>query len=419
MCNRYSESRLVYQWDSVDSSITLSALSQEQLLTDISSPNLVLARDLLLPGATYTFDLTAEVSGVDYLEPGWASLTVVTNSPPALGSCSVTLSAEPLGLSELRCSEWTDDSADLPLQYQFGYLTRDTSSFFALTDWQTSPSTSIQLPVGPLEIQARVVDNKHAQAVYTMSVDVPTADLSEDGALEDATDSLLGGAEQALALGDLNAFSQLTALTLSLLPDENGTTDSTGSSEGSQDSSVSQVQAVSTTLRERLFNLTRALAQTASSQTTNELVVSLVASTCERSDQLTPEVRLGSLNLLSETAQELQTYGPLATTQTEQMLYTVSQVVSSFVAAPASSALSVSSFTQEDSEEVREEQLEFAEAVFSLALNMTAGVASGMVAYQQPSVQSSARVSLQSQVRPPTPTSHISYIASFSLSLSL
>lgn len=90
----------------------------------------VVEANSLLPGASYTFSLTASL--VKGGTKGTASVTVVTNSAPTSGNCFSTpsLGVEIIDDFKLECSQWTDD--DLPLSYEWDLL--------SATDWNTLPS---------------------------------------------------------------------------------------------------------------------------------------------------------------------------------------------------------------------------------------------------------------------------------------
>ena len=391
----YSLDRLSFQWSSVASSLDLSSLSAPRLLTDLTSLNLVLGSEALAAGISHTFELEVVVEGAEYLAPGWASVQVVTNAPPSSGTCSATLHNTPLTPSTLRCPDWTDDADDFPLQYQFGYLHPDTLTFFALTSYQSSPEAHVLLPVGSVELQMRVRDNKLAVATVSLSpINVPGAVSADE--LVSVTDVFLTDAEQALSSGDLNTFAQLAAVTLSLLNHDNSTATSvTDSTLSSSTASISTSTSSSSELengqqiREELLNLTRALAATSTSEATSDLVVTLVASTCSEPTELNREVRLGALELLTESANTLSDFGSLGTSNAEQIVYVMNQVLSSFFVDPSSQSSSLgseSSSASSTSQEVintAEERQSLAQANMMLALDVSKGVAAGMVAFQQ------------------------------------
>ena len=171
-----------------------------------------------------------------------------------------------------------------------------------------------------------IMDNKQAHTVYHLSdIIVPglsgtdsDPSVSSGEALGVATDGLLSSAEDALLQGSIDVFTQVASLTLSLLraddsmgASDNSTDGGSSSSASGGGGSLSPSSSTSTAtvaaetgqrVREGLFNLTRALAATLAttgSQTTSQLVVSLVSSTCSEPTQLNHAVRLGSLGLLS------------------------------------------------------------------------------------------------------------------------
>jgi hypothetical protein len=107
--------------------------------------NLKLSPNVLLGGFTYTFTLTS------YLEsPGVVSsvtLTVVVNSPPKLGNFIISPAEgeELTTLFSFSCARWQDDN--LPLQYQFSYLT-SVGNKLTMRSIAEPSFTSLTLPAG-------------------------------------------------------------------------------------------------------------------------------------------------------------------------------------------------------------------------------------------------------------------------------
>ena len=123
---------LTWQW-----SYSAGDLTSASRLTDTVSANLVLANDALVAGTTVTFEVSGSVIGASDLGAGWASLSLEVNGPPSSGTCSVTLGAA-LEAAVLLCTGWTDDAADLPLQYQFSYRSPGASFVHSLSGLQSS-----------------------------------------------------------------------------------------------------------------------------------------------------------------------------------------------------------------------------------------------------------------------------------------
>ena len=335
----YSMDRLAFAWTTSDAAMDLTSLSPELLLTDLVSPNLVLGASCLLPGVSISITVTVTLLDHDDVEPGQASITVLTNSPPSSGTCSLDLASDPLALNELRCEDWTDDADDFPIWYQFGYLD-PMSTFLALTSPQTSPSASVLLPVGELDLQVLITDNKQAQAVFSLSVVVPSLQLDTEAEWQEVSDSLLGSAQDALAVSDLNTFAQLATVTLSLL--------NSSSSLVASSSTGSTFLTFGPQVRESVFNLTRRMLEEDQTprQDTLELAVALVADTCRSSEQLTTDVRTGALDLLVTATHSLTTaFGSIQLSQADQSVYVLSQVLTSFLNQDDATSMSSSSLS--------------------------------------------------------------------------
>ena len=132
---------------------------QELISTRLSSTTLVTYPGVLAPNVRYKFILTAKRQG-GY--PGYSEYQVTTNSPPAGGTCNVNpLSGVTLATEfTFTCSGWQD--ADLPLQYEFVYVTNNNLLNVVYKGVQTSKET--KLPAGErtnnftIDFRVRVAD---------------------------------------------------------------------------------------------------------------------------------------------------------------------------------------------------------------------------------------------------------------------
>jgi hypothetical protein len=147
--------KCVLNW-STDSSVTGLDLTKAALtplfsLVPSSSDgvnlpiNLKLSPNVLLGGFTYSFTLTSKLES-----PGVGSsltVTVVVNSPPKLGNFIISPAEgeELTTLFSFSCARWQDDN--LPLQYQFSYLTATGNKLTMRSIAETS-FTSLTLPAG-------------------------------------------------------------------------------------------------------------------------------------------------------------------------------------------------------------------------------------------------------------------------------
>ena len=132
---------------------------QQLISTRLSSTTLVTYPRILAPDVRYKFVLTAQRQG-GY--PGYSEYQVTVNSRPVKGTCYVSPSS---GVSlttifTFTCSDWQD--LDLPLQYEFIYLTSNDLLNVVYQGVQTSKQTN--LPPGQkannftIDFRVRVVD---------------------------------------------------------------------------------------------------------------------------------------------------------------------------------------------------------------------------------------------------------------------
>eukprot|EP00466_Bigelowiella_natans_P003746 jgi/Bigna1/131290/aug1.14_g5998 len=107
------EGALSYRWICTTKNFEMAT---NNLLTPLNSRNMVIKPNTLAGGTTYTFELTAATR---LGAAGSATLSLATNSAPALGRCEATPKT---GVAletvfTLRCIDWSDE--DLPLQYRY------------------------------------------------------------------------------------------------------------------------------------------------------------------------------------------------------------------------------------------------------------------------------------------------------------
>ena len=179
---------------------------------------------VLEPGEDYIFTATVDYQ-TEGLGLGQANLTLPTNGAPTSGTCAPSSAVVNFGdWAEITCSAWSDDAADFPLEYQFGYLSSD-GLFVALTQsYQSSATSRVILPAGDQTVVTRIRDQPGAVTEYLFDVTTNAADLSEPNALVTLTGELLDSTALALETGDLSSMSQLIGASLSIQP--------TGSTEG-------------------------------------------------------------------------------------------------------------------------------------------------------------------------------------------
>jgi hypothetical protein len=145
--------------------------------------NLKLSPNVLLGGFTYSFTLTSRLES-----PGVGSsltVTFVVNSPPKLGNFIISPAEgeELTTLFSFSCARWQDDN--LPLQYQFSYLTFTGNKLTMRSIAETS-FTSLTLPAGEnsrgnsIQGIADVFDSYLANVSSSVMVKVRTSSVFED-----------------------------------------------------------------------------------------------------------------------------------------------------------------------------------------------------------------------------------------------
>ena len=216
-------------WSTTESSFALNSKSLVPIRTDVTGItttttqlfHLVLAANALPERSSFTFRLTCTVLGG---LSSFAAIKVTTNGPPYVG----VLDTDPtegtmLNTSfQLTASRFEDD--DMPLSYEFGYLSGDLTMLVLQSMSVRSHASSI-LPAGPagsgfaLVVVVRVYDSLLANSSVTSNVivhkvDVPTEDLEaifDNSAQADNID----GTKRALA----TTTSTLNSVDCSLAPD--------------------------------------------------------------------------------------------------------------------------------------------------------------------------------------------------------
>jgi hypothetical protein len=212
-------------WSAPDTgSFKLSQATQSALVNYISpvptavltKVYLALAANTLPPGLTLTFSLTARtpLNGIQSV----ATVAVTVNAPPQPGSFRVAPSSgeELVESFSFLAERWTD--ADLPLLYQFSYLTAEGVEV-TLRSKAESAFTSAVLPAGPASSNysvvgtAQVFDGLAASSSvqYTVRVTKAVAVRSAASTSDFVTSSLSSSG------GNVDQLKRATALSSYLL----------------------------------------------------------------------------------------------------------------------------------------------------------------------------------------------------------
>jgi hypothetical protein len=232
--------KCVLNW-STDSSVTGLALTKTALTPLFSSIsasadglnlpiNLKLSPNVLLGGFIYSFTLTSRLES-----PGVGSsltVTVVVNSPPKLGNFIIAPAEgeELTTLFSFSCARWQDDN--LPLQYQFSYLT-STGNKLTMRSIAETSFTSLTLPAGEnsrgnnIQGIADVFDSYLANVSSSTLVKVRTSSVFEDSTKVQA---FLEQSSAALQSTNVDVVKQAAVTNAYLLNKMNCTSNSNGCS---------------------------------------------------------------------------------------------------------------------------------------------------------------------------------------------
>ncbi|RQM22954.1 hypothetical protein B5M09_000361 [Aphanomyces astaci] len=129
-------------WSQDQGDLNLTSTNVSAFVFPVTAMQNALAPNVLTPGKTYIFRLTATDSNG---AQGFGTVSITVNSPPSPGSLTVS---PPLGMAiqdqfTLRCENWSDE--DQPVQYSFFKLDSVTGGWIPLAPPQTLPSTQTRL----------------------------------------------------------------------------------------------------------------------------------------------------------------------------------------------------------------------------------------------------------------------------------
>jgi hypothetical protein len=195
-----TEKSFVYEWSVTSNNLDLDDTTK--LLTSRTSKDLVIAADVLVPGATVTFQLLVRPTSSSTAEPGKATRTIKANRAPASGSC---IANPPSGIAYttsfmLQCTGWEDE--DLPLSYE--YKLERNGALVNLLVAEGSNKCVTELGPGVQSITAYIRDSWGAETAYKLLIPV-------DAALPDPEfeSRALGNLEMASGTTkNINTFSQ-------------------------------------------------------------------------------------------------------------------------------------------------------------------------------------------------------------------
>jgi hypothetical protein len=174
----------VLTWSVNDPNIPLSTVSLSPLYQTLPSsahlvPNvlsLVIAGNTLSEASTFVFTLSC---ALDNGYSSSSSISISTNSPPFGGSLKVSPVSGGVmfeTLFSMRSLSWVDD--DLPLSYEFGYLTPGDLSVSILRSKQQLSSASTLLPSGTRAESVNGTRSSNLSCVVSVSDSLDSSSLS-------------------------------------------------------------------------------------------------------------------------------------------------------------------------------------------------------------------------------------------------
>jgi hypothetical protein len=195
--------------------------------------SLVVKAGSLAPRSAYTFRLSA--TDRMHESTGYAEVTVLVNAPPTSGevrvascdsdsdgssSCSGTAVGFVLEtVFEVSAVYWTDDADDLPLRFEFNYLTVANGVSSAETPMgylSSSNSIRSQLPEGNVTVVVRVYDRMMASATATATTvrvtqrpDVTAVSLVSNGTQKVLEQLAEGGSSGEEALRSISLMGSM------------------------------------------------------------------------------------------------------------------------------------------------------------------------------------------------------------------
>jgi len=342
---------------------------RENLYSPSDSSNLVLKPNVLTPGATYHFEITANFS-IPGLGNGWARIAVVVNAPPSGGTCFIDNTEPTFGsYSYLWCEDWTDDDADMPFSYQFGYDDPELGFISLSLGTEMSNRYVAILPAGTINLVFYISDIYNARAVYRgLTVHIARPDTATSGALENLANELLSKADDALASGDPSAVSQIFGATVSILP---------SAGAGSDDSNGAAKAEAAAAIRQDLVDMIGVvLADFPVTPDMCAMLVGLLGMTTNEPSQLNPYVRQSSMNMFNETVNNLAGFGAFTIEQATTLGPTLGNIVESFSNSP------VDEYDVDATAAQAEERAALGKAVAAAQQGIGTGLAAGMVVGQ-------------------------------------
>ena len=167
---------------------------------------LVISGAHFVPGATYTFRLTAELASSSVRT--YAEISIMANSPPVAGIVSVSPSSGTALTTSFKVSHanFIDDAEDLPLQYRFVYAKYpDVYAYGSLNTFSERSYVETMLPMGYKSYDYSVICTAVAKDIHgakanssAVSVEVTSIIMPTSSGDNDADQSLSKDAQATI-----------------------------------------------------------------------------------------------------------------------------------------------------------------------------------------------------------------------------
>lgn len=188
-----------------------------------NAANLVILPNSLRSGFQYRFILGAKDTKDQFGASGSSSVVVTANAPPFGGFCkSDPVNGTAFATSFfLSCSDWSDDSSDMPLEYRVS-MNLPSGQRVTLRDFSDAGTFSAILPAGDpatnalgLRFEIRDRFGAVASAQFTVFSSLPKVNSTAES--DKITNNMIEQAREAARSGDSNSFAASLVATVQTL----------------------------------------------------------------------------------------------------------------------------------------------------------------------------------------------------------
>ena len=360
------ETEVQLQWTVSRYTASASIAADVEASTSFSGPNLVLQPHQLVPGATYSFRLTATTAA----GTGEGRISVVANAAPSGGQIHCT---PPSGMAvrdsfSLSAPAWHDD--DLPLTYRFGSSSRaDSAAVTYLSDFSLSDSVDAILPAGHSDrnhtvvLHVEVRDGWGAmQTANTTNTTVVPFEVPAGASLSGAVEGILSA--QA---GDLQSVGQAVSSIAAAL---NEAADSGSSGAPLNNSEATKTRDL---LVFAIFSSATAVTETAAVTRVGEMLSAVTSNPEQLSSESTDKALGMAMALATTTART----GGTSAVVDSQALESVAKLMSNLVVACASQFASSAKLDSSDARNAQESSVLMTEVIDSLSSTLVSDMLAG------------------------------------------